>query len=163
MTNLGEALRQVMRHWTTGVTLVTSQYQGVRHGMTVNSFTSVSLDPPIITVTLANDTRTHALALKSGILAITLLSQDQSEISDRFAGRVPDHGERFAGLETFTLTTGAPLLTGGLGFVDGRILQTHALPKSTLFLVEVLAAQAAPGTQPLVYFNRDYHRLSNES
>ena len=162
MINLDEALRQVMRHWITGVTVVTSQHQDVRHGMTVNSFTSVSLDPPIITVTLANDTRTHALVMKSGILAVTLLSQEQKEVSDRFAGRVPDHGDRFAGLVTFTLITGAPLLTDGLGFVDGRILQTHTLPKSTLFLVEVLAAQAAPGRQPLVYFNRDYHRLSYE-
>jgi len=42
-------------------------------------------------------------------------------------------------------------------------LQTHALPKSTLILVEALAAQAAPDSQPLVYFNRDYHRLSDES
>lgn len=55
---LPDLLRQSMRHWVAGVTVVSSQYDGLRHGMTVNSFTSVSLDPPLVTVTLANDTRT---------------------------------------------------------------------------------------------------------
>lgn len=163
MDPIGETLRKVMRHWVAGVTVVTSAHQGARHGMTVNSFTSVSLDPPIISVTLANNTRTHALVMQSGILAVTVLSRAQEDLSNLFAGRVPDHGDRFAGLDTFTLVTGAPLLNGGLGYVDGRIWQAHPLAHSTLFLVEVQAAQPGLEGPPLIYFNRGYHRLSDAS
>lgn len=162
MGELGEDLRHVMRHWTTGVAVVTSAHQGIHHGMTVNSFTSVSLDPPIVTVTLASATRTHALVLQSGVLAITILNQDQIEISNRFAGRVPDEDDRFAHVETFSLVTGAPLISGGLGHLDGRILQSIPLPHSTLFVIEVLAVQVSPENKPLLYFNRDYHRLPDE-
>ncbi len=163
MVDSGEALRQVMRRWTTGVSVVTSAINGTRHGMTVNSFTSISLEPPVVTVTLAKDTRTHALVMQSGILAITLLSHEQVELANLFAGRVEDHGDRFAALETFTLVSQAPLLSGGIGFIDGRVRQMVTLEKSTLFVVDVLAAHPTGGGHPLVYFNRQYHRLTHDS
>jgi flavin reductase (DIM6/NTAB) family NADH-FMN oxidoreductase RutF len=158
-TNLGELLRQVMRHWPTGVAVVATQAGGLRHGMTVNSFASVSLEPPVVTVTLANPTRTCALLKQSGILGITVLSEDQGAISDRFAGRIPEEGDRFAGLETFSLSTGAPLLQGGLAYLDCRVRASHPLEHSTLFLLDVVAALPTALSQPLVYFNRQYHKL----
>ncbi len=63
---LGEMLRRVMRHWVTGVAVVTSAMGEARHGMTVNSFVSISLDPPLVTVTMNNDTRTFALVQQYG-------------------------------------------------------------------------------------------------
>ncbi len=159
MLDLGEQLRLSMRHWPTGVTVVTSQLGEQRHGMTVNSFTSVSLEPPVVSVTLANDTRTYRLLRQSGILAITILNEDQAEISDRFAGRIPEDGDRFVGLETFPLETGAPLLSGGLAFIDCRVRSTHPLALSTLFLLDVVAAQPSALTRPLIYYNRGYHQL----
>lgn len=161
MADLSEALRQVMRHWVTGVSIVTSRHQDTVHGMTVNSFTSLSLDPPVVSVTMANDTRTHHLVQQSGVLGITILAHGQAHLSDRFAGRLGEEIDRFAGVETFTLYTGAPLIAGGIAFLDGQVLGTHPLPKSTIFLVKVLAAQAAVDLDPLVYFNRAYHRFSD--
>lgn len=161
MAEFSESLRQVMRHWVTGVSIVTSRHQDTIHGMTVNSFTSLSLDPPVVCVTLANDTRTHHLVQQSGVLGITFLAQGQIHLSDRFAGRLGDEIDRFAGVDTFTLHTGSPLITGGIAFLDGQVLSTHPLPKSTIFLVNVLAAQSAPDLDPLIYFNRAYHRLSD--
>lgn len=161
MADLSEALRQVMRHWVTGVSIVTSRHLDVIHGMTVNSFTSVSLEPAVVSVTLANDTRTHHLVQQSGVLAITILSQAQANLSDRFAGRLGEETDRFEGVPIFTLRTGAPLISGGISFLDGEVLTAHPLPKSTLFLVKVLAAQSTAAFDPLIYFNRDYHRLSD--
>lgn len=160
MTDLGEDLRDAMRRWTTGVTVVSSEYEGSSHGMTVNSFTSVSLDPPRVTVTLANKTRTYFLVERSGVFGVTILGVEQREIADRFAGQIQENGDRFAGLEIFTLVTGAPLLANGLAHVDCRVVHRFALTNSTLFVGEVLAARHAPGTEPLLYFNREYHRLS---
>jgi flavin reductase (DIM6/NTAB) family NADH-FMN oxidoreductase RutF len=160
MSEIGELLRQSMRHWPTGVTVVTSVSGAHRHGMTVNSFASVSLEPAVVAVTLSHTTRTYSLIVESGVAGITILSADQSEISDRFAGRIPEDGDRFAGLETFTLTSGAPMITGGLAFLDCRIRFTHRLEYSTLFLLDVLSALPVEGGSPLVYHNRGYHQLS---
>jgi flavin reductase (DIM6/NTAB) family NADH-FMN oxidoreductase RutF len=159
MTDLGEQLRQCMRHWPTGVTIVTSQFENHRHGMTVNSFTSISLEPPVVSVTLADNTRTSQLLLQSEILGITILSENQAELSDRFAGRIPEDGDRFAGLETFSQVTGAPFLAGGLAYLDCRLRASHPLGPSTLFLLDVVAARPTPMDHPLVYFNRGYHKL----
>lgn len=159
MADLSETLRQVMRRWVTGVSIVTSRHQDVIHGMTVNSFTSISLDPPVVSVTLANDTRTHHLVQQSGVLAITILGQGQAQLSERFAGRLSEEADRFAGVSTFALLTGAPLIAGGIGFLDGQVLTAHPLPKSTIYLVKVLSASATSDLDPLIYFNRAYHRL----
>ena len=159
MSAIGELLRQCMRHWAAGVTVVTSQFGAERHGMTVNSFSSVSLNPPVVTVTLANDTRTYTMVLASGILGITILREDQVEISERFAGHISDEGNRFSGLDLFTLSTGAPFLAGGLAFLDCRVRTSYPLALSTLFLLDVVAAQPSNQYRPLVYFNRGYQKM----
>ena len=154
-----ELLRQVMRHWTTGVTVVTSRFGGLVHGMTVNSFTSVSIEPPVITVTLADQARTFSLVRESGVFAVTILAADQPLISDRFAGRTVADDERFVGLPVFSMVTGCPLIVGGLAYLDCRVAYAHSLGESTVFFGEVLAAQTEPDGEPLVYHNRGYHRL----
>lgn len=160
MSLLSEDLREVMRHWTTGVSVVTSRHEGHTHGMTVNSLTSVSLDPPRVVVTLANRTRTCQLVQASGIFGVTILSEEQGEISDRFAGRVPDGDDRFHDLSLFSMKSGAPLLEGGLAFLDCQVVHTYSMPNSTLFVGEVLAARYEQGGNPLVYLNRKYHRVN---
>ena len=159
MSETPEQLRQCMRHWPAGVTVVTSQFGTERHGMTVNSFTSVSLTPPVVTVTLANDTRTCKMVLDSGILAVTILNENQADLSEKFAGHVAEEGNRFLGVDLFTLTTGAPFLAGGSAFLDCRVRAIHPLDLSTLFLLDVVAAQPSAEYRPLLYFNREYHKM----
>src|SRR5512141_1450194 len=111
---VGELLRRAMRHWVTGVAIVTSHYAGASHGMTVNSFNSISLEPPVVTVTMNHNTRTSHLVQQSGVFAVTILSARQQPLAELFAGRVDTAADRMAGLDTFTLKTGAPLISGGL-------------------------------------------------
>jgi flavin reductase (DIM6/NTAB) family NADH-FMN oxidoreductase RutF len=158
--SIGEQLRQAMRRWVTGVCVVCSQVGEARHGMTVNSFTSISLDPPHVSVTMANWTRTFRLTMQSGIFGVTILSDRQQAIADRFAGRTREDEDRFAGLETFSLVTGAPFITGGLGHIDCRIVHTFPFKSSTLIIGEVVAARWSIEANPLLYFNRVFHRLS---
>lgn len=154
-----EALREVMRQWVTGVTLVSSLHDGVRHGMTVSSFTSISLEPPLVLVSLAKEARTHDLVQRSGIFGVTLLNQSQQWISDRFAGRTSEDQDRFKGLETFTLRTGASFLEGGLSFLDCKVLATQDAGDNTLFIGQVIDLQTGPDGAPLIYYNRSYRRL----
>ena len=163
-----EHLRQAMRSWTTGVTVVTSCHAGTHYGMTVNSFTSISLDPPVVSVALANTTRTHHLVQQSGVFAVTILEEGQGAISDRFAGKVvgaaqadlqPEMVDRFMGIETFALSTGAPLIKGGAAYLDCQVINQIDVGTTTVFLGKVIAVQLTGGGKPLVYFNRIYRRL----
>jgi len=155
-----EQLRNAMRQWATGVAIVTASHNGISHGMTVSSFTSVSLTPPQVLISLAQNTRTHGLVRESNFFGISLLAQGQQDISDRFAGRVPDEQERLAGLETFTLETGIPLLKGGIAQFDCRVIATFTSGTHTLFIGAVLAAQSQEAGDPLLYYDRGYRRLA---
>ena len=155
-----EKLRAAMRAWSAGVTVVTAIYEGNQHGATVNSFTSISLEPAIITITLQKSARTHELISKSRAFGVTILSSGQSKISDLFAGKMTEVEDRFSGLQTQTLVTGSPLIVGGLAWLDCRVVETFAAGNSTLFIAEVLAAQNIGDGQPLIYHSRIYWKLS---
>jgi flavin reductase (DIM6/NTAB) family NADH-FMN oxidoreductase RutF len=107
MTLDSEGLRAAMRAWPAGVTVVTAAHEGARHGMTVNSFTSISLDPPLVTISLQKTARTHEMVSKSRAFGVTILSAGQTQISDLFAGRMPGIADRFAGLQVETLISGS--------------------------------------------------------
>lgn len=157
-----EDLRQVMRNWASGVTVVTAASGAVRHGMTVSSFTSISLEPPRVLVSLEKSSRTHHLALESGFFGITILSSEQQAISDRFAGRIRELDEnRFDGLVIKTLSSGAPFISGSLAFLDCRIAHTYDTGTHTLFIGDVIAMHSEPSAKPLLYFDRRYHNLVN--
>lgn len=155
-------MRQAMRQWATGVTVVSSLHQGIRHGMTVSSFTSISLEPPLVLVSLSKEARTHDLVQQSGIFGLTLLNQSQQQISDRFAGRTSEDQDRFADLESFTLRTGAPFIQGGLSFLDCKVIASQDVGDHTLFIGQVVDLQAGPDGAPLIYYNRAYRRLTHD-
>ena len=159
MTLNSEDLRAAMRAWSAGVTVVTASHEGNRHGMTVNSFTSISLNPALVTVSLQTSTRTHELVTQSRAFGLTMLSTGQSAISDLFAGRMPEVEDRFANLNVETLVTGSPLIVGGLAWLDCRVVHTYDAGMNTLFIAEVVAARGDGEGTPLVYHNREYWQL----
>lgn len=159
MTLDSETLRRAMRAWTSGVTIVTATHAGQRYGMTVNSFTSISLDPPLIAVALRKLTHTHALVEGSGEFAVTILSADQGGLSDRFAGKIPDVTDRFEGVEKEKLLLDIPLIKGGTAYFNCRVVNSIPVGENTLFIAEVVAAQGEGEGEPLVYHNRVYWKL----
>jgi len=163
MTLDSEQLRHAMRAWTTGVAVVTALHEGRRYGMTVNSFTSISLEPPLISVALKQLTHTHELVVKSNKFSVTILSSDQRELSDRFAGKLPNINDRFEGLQTETLSIDAPLIKGGMAYLDCRVVNGIPVGENTLFVAEVIAARGEGEGDPLVYHNRVYWKLTSPS
>ncbi len=162
MTLDPEQLRHAMRAWTTGVTVVTATHDGQQYGMTVNSFTSISLDPPLVSLALKKLTHTHELVEKSGEFSVTILASDQKEYSDRFAGKHPEIKDRFQGISTETLALNAPLLKGGTAYFNCRVVNSIPLGENTLFVAEVIAAQGDGTGEPLVYHNRVYWELAEQ-
>jgi len=122
----------------------------------------VSLDPPILLISLQQDSRTHSLIKESGIFGVTILAQDQQEISERFAGRTPDEEGRFLGLETFQLITGAPFLVGGLAFLDCVVDKSLKMGVHTLYFGRVIASRHDSNERPLLYHDRQYHFISGD-
>ncbi len=164
MTVNPDDLRIAMRQWTTGVAIVTVQYQGIRHGMTVNSFTSVSLTPPLVLVSLERTAKTHGLVEKAGTFGVTILADHQQGVSECFAGRTTEHEDRFSNLSTHLMVTGAPFIDGGLAFFDCQVVSTFEAGTHTLFIGEVIAletgAEYSPeDVPPLVYYDRSYRGL----
>lgn len=157
-TNM-EELREVMRHWVTGVSVVTAELDGKIHGMTVGSLVSVSIDPPRIIVTLAKLTRTHKMVSETGLFGVTLLAADQQSVADRFAGVIPDDGDRMAGLAILHLAQHIPVIANGLGNLACKVVHTYEMPNSTLFVGEVLEARKEEKSTALIYGNRNYHQL----
>jgi flavin reductase (DIM6/NTAB) family NADH-FMN oxidoreductase RutF len=130
--------------------------------MTVNSFTSISLNPPLVSLALRKLTHTHELVEKSGEFAVTILAADQKEYSDRFAGKHPEIKDRFEGITTETLVINAPLLKGGTAYFNCRVVNSIPLGENTLFVAEVIAAQGEGTGEPLVYHNRVYWKLATQ-
>jgi flavin reductase (DIM6/NTAB) family NADH-FMN oxidoreductase RutF len=160
MTVESDLLRQAMRFWATGVTVVTASFQGVQHGMTVSSFTSVSLTPPQVLISLAQNARTHDLVMRSRYFGISILNSSQVELSDRFAGRVPDEMDRLKDVETISLVSGVPLLKQGLAQLDCHVVTTLGSGTHTIFIAEVVSAQSIEDGDPLLYFNRGYQKIT---
>jgi flavin reductase (DIM6/NTAB) family NADH-FMN oxidoreductase RutF len=155
----GELLKVAMRSWVSGVAVVTSSCLGAQAGTTVSSFTSLSLDPPLVLVNLANDNPAQTMISQSGHFALTLLCADQREISNLFAGFGKRVSDKFQLVTTFTLETGSPLIEGGIAHLDCRVYHICKMPKSAVIVGEVVAGRSAQHGNPLLYFNRDYAEL----
>ena len=154
-----QALRATMRQWVTGVTVVTSVFENEPSGMTVSSFTSVSVEPPTVLVCVNKQAYTHDIIARSGIYAISLLSAGQEDLSNRFAGLEAGVVDRFEDLEVITAETGAPLLPGAIAWLDCRVTMAVDTSTHTIYIAEVLYAKANADLEPLAYHNRHYRLL----
>jgi len=153
-----ETFRDAMRSWATGVTIITTQTSALRHGMTLNSFTSLSLEPPLVLVCVQNNVRMMSLLRESKKFAVSVLRAGQEDISNRFAGRSTEHTDRFAGLNTLTAVTGSPILKNALAYFDCTIGSMYPGGTHTVIIGRVLAAKRFEG-ESLIYWNRDYREI----
>jgi 3-hydroxy-9,10-secoandrosta-1,3,5(10)-triene-9,17-dione monooxygenase reductase component len=160
MTKSGAALRRVMRRWTTGVTLVTAHHDKQDHGMTVNSFTSISLDPPLILVALEAETRTQRLVRKSGCFAVSILAYNQQELAERFAGQIPEEGDRFAGSSWMRVKSGACVPFGCLAYLDCEVVGDYLLGTHHLIIGEAQVGKVLRNAAPLAYHYQAYRSIA---
>jgi flavin reductase (DIM6/NTAB) family NADH-FMN oxidoreductase RutF len=154
--------KQVMRRWASTVTVITTKTEDLIYGLTVTAFSSLTADPPEVFVSVYRKTRTHPLIVQSGIFCVNFLAPDMVEISNRFAGRMPDI-ERFAGMAHHTAATGAPVLDDAIAFLDCELAHAFEAADHTIFVGRVRACGVQnPDATPLLYFNGKYRELGGE-
>ncbi|MDI5942582.1 MULTISPECIES: flavin reductase family protein [Micromonospora] len=153
----GPELREFMRSWATGVAVVTSRAAGHPVGCTVNAFTSVSLHPPLLLVSLARTSRTLAAITAEGGFAVNLLGRRQRALADRFAtGAVED---RFAGVAHRALD-GMPLLDGAMAAAVCAVTQLIAVADHVLVLGSPYWCEATDDADPAVFLGGRYRTVS---
>lgn len=156
-----EAFKAVMGQWPSGVTVVTTQDADGPAGMTASSFSSVSLEPPLVSICVARHLYMHQRLTRAGVFAVNILSKDKINDGLRFAGMLPNVEDRFDGVDTFTAVSGAPLLAGMLGWVDCRLWATYDGGDHSILVGEVLAAEINPGAAPLLYHSRAWGQFAD--
>ena len=143
-------LREVMSHYLTGVTIVTIiKPNGTPYGLTVNSFNSVSLAPPLILWSLDNKNSNLSLFENSAGFAINIMAADQTDLCRRFAGKEND---RFIDVDWTFGTSGQPLITNALAHVECQPWQTYAGGDHTIFVGEVIKAQHVSDRPAAAFF-----------
>jgi flavin reductase (DIM6/NTAB) family NADH-FMN oxidoreductase RutF len=134
-----EFFRRVMGHFATGVTVVTTRCQGRLAGLTVNSFCSVSLNPPLILICVDLTSSTCPGIRESGVFAVNMLTDKQEKLSRCFATASVEHYEGFCHASYQVAATGAPIIDDTLAFIDVRVVAEYPGGDHVIFLGQVVA------------------------
>lgn len=148
--------RNTLGRFATGITVITTLQHGEVIGMTANAFISVSLEPPLILVSVDNKARMHQALLQAERYGVSMLAESQQSLSNHFAGRPDNHAD--IRLEA---RQGMPLLADAIAYIVARIVEAHPAGDHTLFIGEVEFLEHRPGN-PLLYYSGQYRHLHHE-
>jgi 3-hydroxy-9,10-secoandrosta-1,3,5(10)-triene-9,17-dione monooxygenase reductase component len=148
--------RDVLGRFASGVTVVTTVSDDEPVGMTCQSFSSVSLDPPLVLFVPAKTSRVWPLVQRSGRFCVNFLAAEQAELSNRMAGRDVD---RFAGVAWHpSEVSGSPVLEGTLAHIDCSVHAVHEAGDHWVVIGRVLDLQVSRsgGEDPLIFYRGQY-------
>jgi flavin reductase (DIM6/NTAB) family NADH-FMN oxidoreductase RutF len=151
------SLRGLMRYWPHGVSVLSVDYEGDRMGVTLSSLVSLSLDPPLVGVSVGKQASCYELLRNAKAFAVSLLGAEQEDIARRFAAGHPPI-VHWAGVATREGAI-APLIEGGVGWIEARVIAEHDVGDHTFFVGEVVTLEHGPAQHALVYRDREYHAV----
>lgn len=154
-----DRLRDVMARFPAGVVVVAAGDGAGFRGLTANTFIPVSLDPPLILVSVDRLSATGAVIAQSGRFAVSLLTRRQEFIAERFSGRAPAVGPAWREIAHRTGTNGMPLIEGAAAWVECDLAQIHVAGDHEIVIGAVTEAGVGEG-DPLVHWDRGYWRLT---
>ncbi len=157
------AFRRVAGLFATGVSVMTSRVGDHLHGMTVNTFCTVSLHPLLMLVCVDREAHMHGVVEQAGVFALTFLSREQEELSRRFANKDREFGAvEFQDVPHRTGTTGCPILAGGLAFLEGRVKGIYPGGDHSIVVAAVTAMGIERQRRPLLFFGGRYQSLAQK-
>ena len=146
-----------MSQFASGVTVVTTEHDGQQYGMTVASFASLSLHPPLVLICIEKSVKSHDAISAAKKFGVSVLGQAQAEISGRFATKKIEN--KFEGVDVQHGELGVPLIAGAICTLACRVHSELPGGDHTIFVGEVVDAQTSEGA-PLVYFRSAYRDLA---
>jgi 3-hydroxy-9,10-secoandrosta-1,3,5(10)-triene-9,17-dione monooxygenase reductase component len=152
----GARFRQVMGHFPTGVTVIAAAPAGAPVGMAVNSFASLSLEPPQVLFCAGRASTTWPKIREHGSFSVNILAEDQEHVSRVFASKTPD---KFAEIGWRRSRSGNPLIDGSLAFIECRITGIIESGDHSIVIGEVDELEVARESRPLVFFRGGYGRV----
>ncbi len=151
-----DLFRRACAQFATGVAIASAKdAEGQPHGMTINSFTSVSMDPPMVLICVDYTANLLSIFEQCGQYGLSFLSRQQQALSTRFAQRGQN---RFGGMPWVAGSTGVPLIPGALAHLECRIAKSVAAGDHTVLIAEVVSADIQSGS-PLLFFGSGYRSL----
>ncbi|MCB1884972.1 MAG: flavin reductase family protein [Geminicoccaceae bacterium] len=160
MTIDGDGFRAALGCFATGITVVTARSRGRPVGLTVNSFNSVSLDPPLVLFSLGRHTHVYWDLLEAPHFAVNVLAQDQRPLSERFAA--PPASGRFKGVAWRDGPFGSPLIGGTAARLECTVAHKYQGGDHVILVGRVLHLEAEPHRRPLLYHQSAYAALAPE-
>lgn len=152
------AFRRTLGAFATGVAIVAAEAEdGSLVGMTMSSFNSVSLDPPLVLFSVARAALSLPALKSARAYGISVLAQDQQELSNRFARAM---GEKWTGIARIEGTHGAPLIAGAAAHLECVPHAVHDGGDHEVFIARVLAHRAEEGAHPLIFHAGRYRSLA---
>jgi flavin reductase len=151
----GDELRALFREIPSPVGVITVEVAGEAAGLTVDSFGSLSIDPPLVGVALGRHAALLELIRESEAFAISVLASGQEHLAQHFARGVPPIAH-WTGIETTRGELGAPLIADALGWIECRLAFAHEVGDHTLFAGEATRVERGPGREALVHLRQAY-------
>ncbi|MBV8772062.1 MAG: flavin reductase family protein [Deltaproteobacteria bacterium] len=150
-------LRRVMGHFATGVTVITTvSDQGTPYGLTANAFMSVSLEPPLLLISVDKKAESYPYFEQSKVFTINVLRDDQEGLSRRFA---VSGGNKFEGIAFHRGANNVPILEDTLAHIECRLFASYDGGDHTLYLGEILEAETREG-KPLLFYRGGYRAFA---
>jgi len=154
----GKEFRNVMGRFATGVTILTTRgADGTPYGLTANAIASISLDPPLVMISIDKRAESFPHFLASKAFVVNVLAAGQEALSNAFA---KSGGDKFAGLTYETNDDGVPVLPGTLATIECRVFASHEAGDHVIHLGEVDRTRVAD-VPPLLYFQGKYGRFTS--
>lgn len=147
--------RNALGRFATGITVVTTVHEDEVHGMTANSFCSVSMDPPLVSVAADHRAVWHEKVSRSGRYGVSILSAEQGDLSSHFAGQQPQEDVEVP----FIWREDMPLLEGAIAHLVCRVVDPHPAGDHTLHIGRVEYIDYREGGDPLLFYTGEYEKL----
>jgi len=153
---VGAEQRSLFRRWPAGVSVVVAESGGRRHGLTVSTLVSLSLEPRLVGISIARQASLHELLRDAGEWAVSLLAGDQEELAKRFARSMPPIA-LWDGVEV--KTADPRLLAGAAGWLVARTVDELAAGDHTFFVGELVSVEEGTAATSLGHVHREYVAL----
>ena len=145
--------KRTLGQWASGVTVISTQREGTRHGMTASSFSSLSLDPPLVLISVDQRARFHQLLPQTGRYGVSILAKGQEALSTHFAGKPSELPIPWIEAE------GLPFLDGALAHLACDVFEAVPGGDHTIYIGRITHAQVWPDRGPLLFHGGKYGTL----